>query len=62
MTYLRRFTTLHTSSAAHFADQWAGQLEEIQMGRGEREEEETWETVKEGAMGIKSLDAGELIV
>ncbi len=29
VTYLRRFATLHCSCAAHFADQWAGQLEDL---------------------------------
>lgn len=28
-THFWRFSTLHRSCAAHFADQWAGQLESV---------------------------------
>ena len=29
VTYLRRFAALHRTCAAHLADQWAGQLEDL---------------------------------
>lgn len=34
-THLRRFTTLHCSCTAHFADQWAGQLEDLGIQEGQ---------------------------
>lgn len=48
VTHLWRFTTLHCSRTAHFADQWAGQLEDLgEMGRkmrkwGKEKEEDGW--------------------
>lgn len=36
VTHLWRFTTLHCSCAAHFADQWAGQLEDLGNTDGEK--------------------------